>query len=120
MISQVTGCAWRRHTCSFEALQQALSDGGLKVEVVVLLVRGLQVQGNVLEHQQAPGRRGGGGRLELLLQPAVLGLPLAGTRRGIVEQLGVQHETLDSSYLGEGRGLHSNNDANFSNRVDPH
>ncbi len=42
-------------TCLLEPVQQLLSDSPLQVEVVVLLIGGLQVQRNVLEHEDVFG-----------------------------------------------------------------
>lgn len=42
-------------TCPLVLVHQLLSDRHLQVEVVVLLVRALQIQGNVLEDQDVFG-----------------------------------------------------------------
>lgn len=42
-------------TCLLEPVQQVLSDCLLQVEVVVLLIGALEVQRNVLEHQDVSG-----------------------------------------------------------------
>ena len=41
--------------------------------------------------------------VELLVQPHVLGLLQRGAQRGVVEQLGVEHQAQDSAHLGRRR-----------------
>lgn len=61
------------HPCLFESLDQALSDALLQVEVVILFIRFIEEEWNVLEDKHVTGG-GLGGSLQLTLQPDLMGL----------------------------------------------
>lgn len=84
-------------TCSSELVCQLLPHSLGEVEVVVILIDALQEQRDMLEDNGvlAPLLLCDA---QLLVQPVVLGLLQCRALRGIVEELGIEHQKQDAPY----------------------